>query len=380
MASLTDSLKRQRVRIWRCRRSRRRGCQRGVSATRVSAPASRAAIEPSVATQKPARKRRMSQLMVTFEGHCYDIPIRSSRSRLWDGGSPATTTYHANKRPETGRPDLWPPNCLEAGPIVWRQVSSLQVSSHPKAIGVVSDIEVVSEARRGSDGIGLVRERTAAQNAKRAISRVPGGAVLRGAAVRGVPAVLNPLGRVARSIEKAKRVGPERSCGHGLLGRIPAALDALGLPDPDVPSPPIGRYRPCARRVFPFSFSEQTVGLSALLRKPGYELLRIFPTDINYGPLAAAPPVIAGRIFANIRGDAEVPFGESHFSAADREGSSDHDVMWRGFGRIVVRTHDEVAGRYDDEFLTVRAIPKNLPRLVRLDRLWSGWRRQCRKT
>src|SRR5271154_7297592 len=90
--------------------------------------------------------------------------------------------------------------------------------------------------------------------------------------------------------------------------------------------------------------------------------------------------MVAGRVFASARGDAEIPFGERHFSTADREGLSDHDVMWRGFGRIVVRTHDEVAGRYDDEFLTVGAIAKNLPRLVRFERLRIGRGGPCRTT
>jgi hypothetical protein len=48
--------------------------------------------------------------------------------------------------------------------------------------------------------------------------------------------------------------------------------------------------------------------------------------------------MVAGRVFANAGGDAEVPLGESHFSAADREGPRDHDVMWRDFESIVVRT------------------------------------------
>src|SRR5262245_41225048 len=137
----------------------------------------------------------------------------------------------------------------------------LQVAHDAEAVCVVAHVGVVAKARRRAHVARLAVERAAAQHALSALAGRPRGTVLWGAAIIVVPAILDPLGSIAGSVEQPERIGRKTSGGDRLLPGIAAALAAIGKAAADVAPPPIGRLGAGARRIFPFRLAGQAIFL-----------------------------------------------------------------------------------------------------------------------
>src|SRR5271166_3095777 len=193
---------------------------------------------------------------------------------------------------------------------------SIQVSRHPKAVGVISDVLIIAKACGGAHGDRLVSERTSPQNSKRAVAARPGRSVVGRAAVRWVPAILHPLGGVPRSVVQTESVRPERTHRRGPAVLAPPALRASSMSSPDVVAPPVRSRRPSSRRIFPLRLGRQPIGLSGRLRQPRGELFGVIPADVRHRAFSPPPTLIRRTELATARGDASVPFGECHIAAA----------------------------------------------------------------
>src|SRR3981081_4294614 len=198
--------------------------------------------------------------------------------------------------------------------------ASLQLTNDAKSVRGISHIGIVPEAgRRPQVPCGTV-ECTATQHPKPALSRDPRRAVLGGAAIIIVPAILHPLRGIACGIVQAEGVGLVRPDRRGLLGRARVALPAVRLAGAHVPAPPIWAVRSAPGGVFPFGFAWQPVGLSGFLRKPGHKRLGIEPADIDDRAVAASPFPVVGPMLATAIGDASVPLVERHLVSANGKG------------------------------------------------------------
>src|SRR5262249_13532609 len=155
----------------------------------------------------------------------------------------------------------------------------------------------------------------------------PGGTVDRSAAIRLVPAILNPLGHIARHVKKSKTVGPKRSRGQRLSRRSAAAILTICVAVSGGAAPPKLRARSCARSGFPLGLAGPSISLLGLLREPGHKSLGIVPADIQDRTTATAPTVVVRPVLASSRSDAKVPFVKGDFPTSDRKRIGDHDSM-----------------------------------------------------
>ena len=140
-------------------------------------------------------------------------------------------------------------------------------------------------------------------------------------------------------------------------------------PAPTVLAPPVGRGRPRPRGVFPFGFGRQPIGPPGRLRHPGDVYLGVVPAHIDHRMIAASPALISGRRLHSAGIDAGVPFGERHLACARWRTHLRIVTLCGGDSRgLVVRAHDEIAGRHHDQ------APGNRrnPRRFRRDRDWSA--------
>src|ERR1700677_2091826 len=138
---------------------------------------------------------------------------------------------------------------------------SIQVSRYQEAVCVVPNILIVTKTRRRAHGDRLISERASAKNAKRTVAVRPRRPIVRRAVIGRVPAVLDPLRRIARGVVQAEGVWPKRAGGNSLTVLAPTAFRALSVSRTYVPSPPIGRRRSSSRRVFPLRLRGQSIGL-----------------------------------------------------------------------------------------------------------------------
>jgi hypothetical protein len=239
-----------------------------------------------------------------------------------------------------------------------------QITRHSKSVGVISDIDVVPEPSGGAQRARLIGEGSAAQDPKRAIAVLPYRAVMRSAAIRRIPAILDPFGGVARRVIKAKGVWSERTYGSSLECQNAATIFTLGVTRSDLLAPPIGRGCARSRSVLPLRFGRKTISLPGLLGEPGHKLLRIVPAYVDDWS-AAAPPALVGRAERARPGrKALIPFREGHHPSTNRKGLGNRDVMNRPFGWRRCRSHVELACRHDNELFAVRAIAERLARFV----------------
>src|SRR5262249_34856192 len=147
------------------------------------------------------------------------------------------------------------------------------------------------QARLGS-------ERAAPQHALPTLPLGPGRAVRRRAAVVVVPAILDPLGRVAGNVIEPEAIGTKRAGRHRLPRRSGAAVVAIGIPAAGGAPPPEGRTGAGSRCIFPFGLAREPVRLAGLLRKPDDIGLGIVPAHVDDRPFAAAPAVVVRPILA----------------------------------------------------------------------------------
>lgn len=78
------------------------------------------------------------------------------------------------------------------------------------------------------------------------------------------------------------------------------------------------RRRTSARRVFPFSFSQQSVTLPRALAQPLHICLGVVPIHVDHRPIAPAPTAIARPVaVAAACRDARIPLRERHLVTAD---------------------------------------------------------------
>src|SRR5215831_5407212 len=243
-----------------------------------------------------------------------------------------------------------------------RPICLLEISRHAKSVGIIAHILIVSEARGRAYHVRFAGEWTTAQATLLALTRRPSGTVGGSAAIGFVPAILNPLRRIARHVKKPETVGPKRSRRQRLSQRRRAAILTIGIAADGGAAPPELRGRTGARCVFPLSFGGQPISLLGFLRQPHDKCLGIVPADINDRTIATSPTVVIGPVIASSRCNAEVPLLEGVFSTSDRKRTGNDDsvlglLIWGG-----ARAHFEVTGRYHHHLRTVRAIVKNLAR------------------
>src|SRR5262249_49681249 len=150
----------------------------------------------------------------------------------------------------------------------------------------------------------LTVEGSAAQHTLPALAGRPRGAVLGGAAIIIVPAILDPLGGIAGGVEQSERIGRKASGGDRRLPGIAAALATIGEATADVAAPPISRLGAGTRRVFPFCLARQPIFLAGLLREPCDIALGVTPADVGHRPVAATLAAVLGAVRARAGGGA----------------------------------------------------------------------------
>ena len=108
-----------------------------------------------------------------------------------------------------------------------------------------------------------------AQSAVIAIAAGPRIAIVRCTAIRAVPAILDPLPHIAVHVIKAKGVG-RKTTNRTCLIVIPLASTAItiGPVAADIIAPAIAGCGARACRIFPFCFTEQTIGLTRFATEP----------------------------------------------------------------------------------------------------------------
>src|SRR5262249_17496158 len=96
--------------------------------------------------------------------------------------------------------------------IAWRSLAALlQLAQHAEAVGGEPPVGIIPETGWRTQVRGLAVVRAATQPPQAALSRRPGRAVGRSAAVIVVPAILHPFRRVAGGVEQAERIGLVRA-------------------------------------------------------------------------------------------------------------------------------------------------------------------------
>src|SRR5262249_5114674 len=134
---------------------------------------------------------------------------------------------------------------------------------------------------------------TATHNAIRQVAAEPHGAVNRRTLIVRMIRVLNPLRHVPMHVVETPGVGLERPNLSRLVGLV-VRLAVLRLALSDRVTEGVPRHRPRSRRVFPFRFAQEPVGLPRLAREPADILLRIVPGHADHRPTASPPALIDG--------------------------------------------------------------------------------------
>src|ERR1700738_3074807 len=182
----------------------------------------------------------------------------------------------------------------------------------------------------------------------------PRRAVLRGALIIIVIAILDPLPNVAVHVIEPEPICPERA-DRGGLPVIPftATVVAVRVVPADLVAPRVRRWRSATRRVFELALGEQPVRLTGHAREPCDVAPGIIPGDVD--DWLPAPPqagVAHARIAIAVR-HAGVPVIERHVEPGDCKGLGEYDLVLRSFIAIATllagwRPHDELAVRNDD--------------------------------
>src|SRR5262249_55933044 len=136
------------------------------------------------------------------------------------------------------------------------------------------------------------------QNALAALAGGPRRAVLGRIAIGIVPAILHPLGNVARRVVEPEAVWTEGACWHSPPRRRRTAILTICVVGARIAAPGKIRGRACTRRVFPLGFSRQAIAFPGLLGEPSHESLCIIPADVEHWPLASSPTAIVRAVLA----------------------------------------------------------------------------------
>jgi hypothetical protein len=96
-----------------------------------------------------------------------------------------------------------------------------------------------------------------------------------------VIAVLYPLIHIANHIVESEYIRLKRSNWRGPPSNLATATSAIGISLADLVTPVVGRRAASASRIFPFRFSQQTVGAAGHFGEPRHIPLSVIPADID---------------------------------------------------------------------------------------------------
>ena len=136
----------------------------------------------------------------------------------------------------------------------------------------------------------------------------------------GLPAIFQPLSRVARHVVQAPTVG-----GEGTDRRRPlvvpgtAAAIAIRLVAADLLAPAVLCRRSGPGGVLPLSFARQAIPRAGLRRQPRGVGHRVVPGDVDHGTAATTPTVVVRPAAIRVACEAVVLF-ERHLVLRQREG------------------------------------------------------------